>query len=142
MTLITDLQKVLIIICKMLVKEATLFLFFPILISCQELDRDVRGLDSTAFKSMLEIGRLIKNLGSENIAKNFQGTYNYIVDNVTIFYFLILGIIVVQFLTFVLTLFALKDAEKRFTTPAASVCDCEFVTNDREYWPARKETCV
>ena len=59
----------------MLLKQVTLVFILLNFSEAQELERDSRGLESAAFKAVLEIGRVISNLGGENPEANFKGIF-------------------------------------------------------------------
>ena len=123
----------------MSLKQITLFFIFVNNINCQELERDSRGLESAAFKAVLEIGRLISNIGGENPEENLKGIFDYIMKNITVFYFLILSLILLQFTSFLLTVYVFKHAEKRFQRKRflnriqLNNCDCELTTSNHDF---------
>ena len=128
-------------------------LFLIKLISCEEtLERESRGIDSKGFATLIEIGRLIANFGVDNLEHNVKDFFQFISKNIFIFYYLILGTIVIHMVSFGMILFAVrvKDPKKEPTltsdpklyadiTSQSSFCTmCNLETNDREYWPARE----
>ena len=138
-------------------KQVT-FLFLINLISGETLERESRGIDSKGFATLIEIGRLVANFGVDNLEDNVKRFFGFISKNIFIFYYLILGTIVIHMITFTLILFAVrvKDTKKEPTSlmyspniydsisdinSQSSHCTVQLDTNDRDYWPAR-ETIV
>ena len=127
----------------MLSLKQVAFLFCLKFISCDEsLDREARGIDSKGFATLIEIGRLVANFGVENLEENVKEFLDFISNNIFVFYYLIIGAIVTQMITFALVLVAIRSKEKELKTetynlksyPSSSI----YTTNDREYWPARE----
>ena len=127
-------------------------LFLIKLISCEEtLERESRGIDSKGFATLIEIGRLVANFGVDNLEHNVKDFFQFISKNIFIFYYLILGTIVIHMVSFVMILFAVrvKDPKKEPTlrydpevyadiTSQSSFCTVNLETNDRQYWPAKE----
>ena len=138
-------------------KQVT-FLFLINLISGETLERESRGIDSKGFATLIEIGRLVANFGVDNLEDNVKRFFGFISKNIFIFYYLILGTIVIHVITFTLILFAVRVKDTK-TEPQSlmyspkiydsiseinsqsSHCTVNLDTNDRDYWPA-KETIV
>ena len=129
-------------------------LFLIKLISCEQtLERESRGIDSKGFSILIEIGRLIANFGVDNLEHNVKDSFQFISKNIFIFYYLILGTIVIHMVSFGMILFAVrvKDPKKEPSptltydpklyadiTSQSSFCTVNLETNDRQYWPAKE----
>ena len=106
--------------------------------TCEEIDRSPRGLDSSAFRALLNIGNFISKIGIENFEDDLRGAFKLISHNIFIFYFLLIALITSQMLTFTLTMIALrgKNAERKPSVPSVISLDPDvpYDTNDRDYW--------
>ena len=112
-------------------------LLFLNLALCEEIERSPRGLDSQAFRALLNIGNFISKFGVENFEEDLKGAFNLISHNIFIFYFLLIAAISSQFLTFALTIFAIRGKKKRAPSLHSDISvhpDIPYDTNDREYW--------
>ena len=138
---------------KMVISKYVTFLFYIKLISCEEtLERESRGIDSKGFATLIEIGRIIANFGVDNLQENVNNFFGFISKNIFVFYYLILGTILIHMITFTLILCAVSGKETTKETlnnqPSFSRhnsfdshCTINLDTSDRDYWPA-KETIV
>ena len=121
----------------MKLKAMVTFLFLFQIILCQELDRDTRALNSQGFKALIELGKIVNEFGIDNIETYVRGFLHIISRNLLTLYALIFGVIITHFITFFLTLFALKPKKIKYNlrskTPATPA---NSETNDRDYWPA------
>ena len=80
--------------------RSAIVLFLIVFSSCEELERDTRGLDSQGFKALIELGKMINNFGVENLENNFHAFLNIISRNILIIYSLLLTAIVANLVTF------------------------------------------
>ena len=117
-------------------KVIVTFLILLQIITAEELDRDTRALNSQGFKALIELGKIINEFGIENIENYIQGFLNLISRNLLTVYVLIFGVILAHFLTFFLTLIALKPKKLKYNLRSQEVKTENEETNDRQYWPA------
>lgn len=107
----------------------------------EELARTIRGFDPNAFKTFIQLGKILGDFGVENLEKNVKNTIGLIYRNIFIFYYLLISIILLNFIYFSMMVF-FKMTKKSFKYPIKNrSCDVnsefEYVTNDREYFPAK-----
>ena len=103
----------------------------------EEIERSPRGLDSQAFRALLDVGNFISKFGVENFEKDLKGTFSLISHNIFVFYFLLIAAITSQLLTFALTIFAIRARKRRAPSVYPDISlhsDIPYDTNDREYW--------
>lgn len=125
-------------VVKMRLTWIVAFLFCGIL--AEELERDTRGLDSQGFKALIEIGRLINNIGVDNIESHIQGFVALVAKNIVIFYFLIFSAFLAHFVTFFFIMIAVRSRSLKYNLRTAEVETENLETNDFEYWPATPVT--
>lgn len=121
-----------------MVSMRAVILLFSVIFG-EELDRQSRTLDSQGFKALIEIGKLINNFGIDNIESHVNGFLGFISKNLVIFYFLIFASFLAHFVTFFLTLIAVKSkpTQSYNLRRAEKMSSLENMdTNEREYWPA------
>ena len=137
---------------KMVISKYVTFLFYIKLISCEEtLERESRGIDSKGFATLIEIGRIIANFGVDNLQENVNNFFGFISKNIFVFYYLILGTILIHMITFTLILCAVSGKETKETPKNKptfsrhnsfdSHGSVNLDMSDLDYWPA-KETIV
>lgn len=116
---------------------SVIILFLVVFSSCEELERDTRGLESQGFKALIELGKMINNFGVENLESNFHSFFDIISRNILIIYSLLLTAIIANVVTFFLTLILLKPKKLRYNLRNEESNRQENLdTNDRQYWPS------